>query len=152
MNGHSRNQLWNSQRRRNQRGAALVVGMILLMVLTLLAISGMNTATLELQMAGNGQYGQNAFQAAETGIEVAMQTGVYTTGAETLLDSTEDKFKTVMRHNDLNGATDIPEGGYSMGVGKGFKAYHFEVTSTGTSERGATSTHIQSFYIKGQAN
>ena len=54
---------------RRQRGAALVVGMILLMVLTLLAISGMNTATLELQMAGNAQYSENAFQASETGIE-----------------------------------------------------------------------------------
>src|SRR5690606_2858774 len=38
---------------RRQRGAALVVGLILLMVLTVLAISGMNTSTLELQMAGN---------------------------------------------------------------------------------------------------
>jgi hypothetical protein len=48
-----------------QNGAALVVGLLLLMVLTLLAISGMNTASLELVMAGNTQYQQNAFQAAE---------------------------------------------------------------------------------------
>jgi type IV pilus assembly protein PilX len=139
-------------RSRQQRGAALVVGLILLMVLTLLAISGMNTASLELQMAGNAQYGQNAFQAAETGIERTMSSGVYNTNSDTPLDSTTDKFKTVMHYNKFNGTTDVPDGGYSMGVGTGFKAYHFDVTSTGESARGARSTHIQSFYIKGQTS
>src|SRR5262245_17897806 len=135
-----------------QRGAALVVGMILLLVLTVLAISGMNTATLELQMAGNAQYGQNAFQSAETGIERAMRVGNYTTNASTPLDSPADNFVTVTRYNLQNGMTDVPEGGYSMGVGTGYKAYHFDVTSTGSGARGASSTHTQSFYIKGQAS
>jgi len=53
-----------------QQGAALVVGLILLLVLTLLAISGMTTASLELQMAGNEQYQERAFQAADAGIEL----------------------------------------------------------------------------------
>ncbi|HEY4644766.1 MAG TPA: PilX N-terminal domain-containing pilus assembly protein [Steroidobacteraceae bacterium] len=47
-----------------ERGAALVVGLVLLVILTLLAISGMNTATTELVMAGNEMYQENAFQAA----------------------------------------------------------------------------------------
>ena len=47
--------------RRGQSGAALVVGLLLLLVLTILAISGMTTATLELQMAGNEQYQERAF-------------------------------------------------------------------------------------------
>jgi len=155
-----------------QQGAALVVGMILLLVLTLLAISGMNTATLELQMAGNAQYGQNAFQIAETGIERIMLSGSYNTNGDFVLnsnppsapdpdggtggegdtvDTSIDSFEAVMSHNQDNGTTDIPDGGFSMGVGTGFKAYHFDVTSTGASARGARSTHIQSFYIKGQA-
>ena len=46
---------FNSQMARSQRGAALVIGMILLLVLTVLGISGLVTATLELQMAGNAQ-------------------------------------------------------------------------------------------------
>ena len=137
---------------RRQRGAALVVGMILLLVLTVLAISGMNTATLELQMAGNAQYGQNAFQSAENGIERAMRVGNYTTAAATPLDSVPDHFKTMTTFNNDNGVTDVPEGGYSMGVGTGFKAYHFDVASTGTADRGASSTQNQSFYIKGQAS
>ena len=50
---------------RRQDGAALVVGLVLLVVITVLAISGMNTATTELAMARNDQNYENAFQAAE---------------------------------------------------------------------------------------
>jgi type IV pilus assembly protein PilX len=135
-----------------QRGAALVVGMILLLVLTVLAISGMNTSTLELQMAGNVQYSENAFQAAETGVERAYRADDYSTEGDRPLDSPDDHFTTVTKYNTLNGATNVPpsDGAYSMGEGgQGFSAYHFDVISTGTSVRGSTSTHVQSFYIKG---
>lgn len=70
----------NSPRRRPaEHGAALVIGLLLLLVLTILAISGMTTASLELQMAGNEQYQERAFQAAEAGIERAIATGDYST-------------------------------------------------------------------------
>lgn len=62
-----------------QNGAALVIGLLLLLVLTILAISGMTTASLELQMAGNEQYQERAFQAAEAGIERAIAAGDYST-------------------------------------------------------------------------
>ena len=72
----------NSQR---QDGAALVVGLVLLVVITVLAISGMNTATTELAMARNDQNYENAFQAAETGIENAISQGTFNTLANTNL-------------------------------------------------------------------
>ena len=50
-----------------ETGAALVVGLILLVVITVLAVSGMNTATTELAMARNDQTYENVFQAAERG-------------------------------------------------------------------------------------
>jgi hypothetical protein len=61
----------------NQQGAALVVGLLLLVVITVLAISGMNTATTELAMARNDQNYENAFQAAETGLETALAQGQF---------------------------------------------------------------------------
>ena len=64
---------------RGEAGAALVVGLILLLVLTLLAISGMTTASLELLMAGNAQYQERSFQAADAGIEQALASGIYDT-------------------------------------------------------------------------
>jgi len=144
---------------RRQSGAALVVGMILLMVLTLLAISGMNGATLELQMAGNAQYSENAFQAAETGVEEALReariNGVNTANVDPekteTVAGTTDAYTIQTLHNPDNGVTKVPSGGFSMGVGKGFSAYHFDVTSTGTSSRSATQTHVQGFYVVAQA-
>jgi type IV pilus assembly protein PilX len=146
-------------RARRQGGAALVVGMILLMVLTLLAISGMNSATLELQMAGNAQYSENAFQAAETGVEEALRDarmeGTNTSNVDPekteLVTGTTDHYKILTRHNPDNGVTKVPSGGFSMGVGKGFSAYHFDITSTGTSSRSSTETHVQGFYVVAQS-
>jgi type IV pilus assembly protein PilX len=59
--------------RHRQHGAALIVGLVLLMVLTVLAISAMRTATLDLTMAGNAQFRENAFQLAESGIQATMR-------------------------------------------------------------------------------
>jgi len=42
--------------RTHQGGAALIVGLVLMMVLTVLAVSTMRTATLELAMSGNAQF------------------------------------------------------------------------------------------------
>lgn len=144
-----------SPRHSRQRGAALVIGLMLLLVLTLLAISGMNTATVELQMAGNQQYGQNAFQAAETGIEQAMagntaNTNSATTVSVTAIDgSSTDTYESTTSFEAPNGITAVPSGGFSMGSGTSFSAYHFDVTSTGTSARNARAVNTQSFYIIG---
>lgn len=137
-----------------QRGAALVIGLILLLVLTLLAVSGMSTSTLELQMTGNQQFSQNAFQAAETGIDRALGSGNYTTVAPTVVGNTSlsgstDVFNSTTTFNSDNGVTPVPAGGFSLGVSTGFQAYHFDITSTGAAGRGATSTNTQSFYIVG---
>lgn len=151
--------------RYSQRGAALAVGLILLLVLTILAISGMSTATLELRMAGNKQFQERAFEAADVGIERAMNSGVYNTSIPTLCPGNgcplgnnsvpntadtpaeEDQFEFTMTFDADTGATAVPGGGYSLGTG--LQAYHFEVESTGESNRGAESQNVQSFYIIG---
>jgi type II secretory pathway pseudopilin PulG len=152
---------------RRQGGAALVIGLLLLLVLTILAISGMTTATLELQMAGNTQYKERAFQAAETGIEQAIDTATFDTStpfvasnqpADGAVDldnlagdaddcETEDCYDFNMEFDTETGTTIVPGGGYSMGTG--FQAYHFNIESTGRSRRGAEATHTQSIYIIG---
>src|SRR5687768_482561 len=92
-----------------QRGAALVVGLLLLLVLTLLAISGVNTASMELTMAGNMQYQQNAFQAAETGISQALAVGAFNPSTASVVQaavampgSTTDTYATTIA-SQLNG-------------------------------------------------
>ncbi len=56
---------------RTQRGAVLVVSMLLLLVMTLLAITGMRNTTLEEKMAGNTRDIHLAFNSAEAALRQA---------------------------------------------------------------------------------
>lgn len=55
-----------------QRGAALLTGLIFLVVLTLLTLSAIKATSLEERMAGNARDQEVAFQAAEAAIRDAM--------------------------------------------------------------------------------
>ncbi len=142
--------------RSKQRGAVLVVGLILLMILTVLGISGMTTGMLELTMAGNAQFYQQAFQAAETGLALAIaagQFGAALDGSDIVLRPTTlgDGSASVQAITTFQEATPIPDRAFSLGVGATgtAQAYHFDVVAKGTGPRNATSTHTQSFYVLG---
>ncbi|MGB5591475.1 MAG: PilX N-terminal domain-containing pilus assembly protein [Gammaproteobacteria bacterium] len=140
-----------------QSGAALVVGLVLLLVLTILAVATMNTASLEVTMASNNQNGQSAFQMAETGIDVNLATAdnnrallVAVTGApqwclgQTAVANVGTYEGCHVFTNDVTALV-----GSSVGVGTGLAAYHFDSFGAGTSFRGAQSNHTQSFYVPG---
>jgi len=147
--------LKNSKR---QKGAALVVGLVLLVVITVLAISGMNTATTELAMARNDQNYENAFQAAETGLENALSQGRFNTFANTTLVqniNVHDDVSSVIVYED---STMVPDRAFSLGAGSGIAAYHFNAIATarsmrdtggGTTDRDASAVHSQAFYVVG---
>lgn len=134
---------------RRQRGAALVVSMVLLMVLTLLAISTLSTASLEVTMAGNTQYAENAFQLAETANEQYMRTM---------------RANTALCMNDQNptvcdiGLTNVPEMGGSFQTTNAFipnggvpcpnsgisvARFDFQVLAAGQASDNALSQHTQ---------
>ncbi len=140
-----------------QQGAALIVGLILLVVITILAISGMNTATTELAMARNDQNQENAFQAAETGLEQALGLGSFSTSANITVTreiSLNESVSAVIEYED---ATLVPDKAFSLGSGSGIAAYHFLATSAAkslrapgsTTDRDSLATHTQAFYIVG---
>jgi len=136
--------------RSRQTGAALFVGLVLLLVMTVLGVSGMSTATLELAMAGNAQAQQQAFQAAETGIDIAISGGVFTTFESTTLPTISVGDGVVDVEMTFRQATGVPDTAFSLGVGTGaVQAFHFDVVATGQGPRGARSTHTQSFYVVG---
>ncbi|MHB0975082.1 MAG: pilus assembly PilX family protein [Thiobacillus sp.] len=57
----------------SQRGAALITGLIFLVVLTLISLSAIKSTSLEERMAGNARDQDIAFEAAEAGIRDAMK-------------------------------------------------------------------------------
>ena len=146
-------------RRDRQRGAALIVGLVLMTVLTLLAVSTMRTSTLELAMAGNAQYHEQATQLAEAGIADA----VSRVGVTITLQNTPDWEDTSIAETVLTGGGNNlgaynvtirylnecgdPPAGVSKG-NKGLQADYFEIESTGMSAaRNARSTIRQGFWL-----
>jgi len=143
---------------RSQQGAALVVGLLLLVVITVLAVSGMNTAATELAMARNNQMYENAFQSAEKGLENALAQGNFSTAAPvtiTLPDATNESLSATIQYEDT---TLVPDRSFSLGSGSGIAAYHFLATSqaeygtTVGNDRNASATHTQAFYVVGPSS
>ena len=148
------------KQRNKQQGAVLVISLLLLVVITTLAISGMNTATTELALARNDQNYEFAFQAAETGLETAIAQNNFDTAIEVDLGqnyvtgSVSDEYSATIRFED---STIVPDNAFSLGVGSGIAAYHFLATSVARSnrapgsitDRDSTAIHTQAFYIVG---
>ncbi len=140
-----------------QNGAALVVGLILLVVITVLAISGMNTATTELAMARNDQNYENAFQAAETGLALALGQGAFDTLVGATVTQTITTYESVTTLITFEDSTPVPDRAFSLGAGSGIAAYHFIATAQAASmrdpgnptDRDSTAVHTQAFYIVG---
>lgn len=129
--------------RARQRGAALAIGLILLLVLTVLAVSGMNTASMELVMAGNEQYRQRAFHAAESGIELALvdMGTVGQTVPKTVTPAISETTAQVETTTEYMGDGSVP------GSGQDIVGYHYQITSTGSSSRNSRSVLTQGAYI-----
>ena len=135
---------------KRQKGAALVVGLMLLVIVTVLAVSAVGTASTEMIMAGNEQYRERAFQAAEIGIE---------NGIRKLATIPQDN----VDHVDPPVAvTSLPQDSYVLNsryVGEDdgipnystekFVGLHYRLESTGTSQRNASSVQWQGAYIVG---
>lgn len=141
----------------HQQGAALVVSLMLLVVITVLAISGMNTATTELALARNDQAFEDAFQAAENGLATALAQGQFATVGTTSISQDVSTYQTIATTIDYEDSTLVPDRAFSLGVGSGISAYHFIATSQAqmsrdpgnTTDRDSSATHSQAFYVVG---
>ena len=152
------NSMKNFKTKNRQSGAALVVGLVLLVVVTVLAVSGMNTATTELAMARNDQNYENAFQAAESGLDQSLSQQPFNPGAPVVLVQNLNANDTVTATIQFEDSSVAPaDSAYSWG--SGIMAHHFIATSVAQSKRAgvagavtdrdATATHSQAFYVIG---
>ena len=150
-----------------QQGSALFVSLVFLMILTILGVSSMGTARLELKMAANSQFANQAFQASESGIEATLrETDIYATadtdgvdhaycfnqvdGGPFICDGTN--YAERVQTNTLYETTGhVPIGGYSLGLNSNtsVKAHHFRILSLGEAPAGAQDTHVQGIFIVG---
>jgi type II secretory pathway component PulK len=142
-------------RRGSQQGAALVIALVLLAIVTLLATSGMRMSIAELWMAGNEQFHRKAVDAASAGIEASIARfraqGVVTaspvdgSGAVAIGEPASDSYSVSARYTGREAS--LP--GSSAGD---FFGEHFEIESTGTSARGARDVQIQGLMVVSTSN
>ncbi len=135
-----------------QQGAALVVGLILLLVLTILAVSGVFTSTMELRMVRNTQTQERAFQAAEVAVEDALANPVLSTSSvftQPTIPVPNSPGDTYSYQLQFVGQTPLGTGMTGFSIGTAFQSYHFQVTATGNGPDNALSQHTQSFYVVG---
>lgn len=117
-----------------QTGTTLVIALILLLVLTVLGVSSINTVTVEERMAANTQEGVRSFQAAEAALSVAF----YDPDAFNLNAPVSGKTPLFSAGNWSAGAnytvtfigTSNPPVG-SLYSATRFSAFHFDTASTG---------------------
>jgi len=133
-----------------QTGAVLIVSLIMLAILTLLAVTGMQTTALEEKMAGNSQEVNRALQTAETGLvqaysdtnntyDLAVVDGEYIGPTADLSDTNHQTQyeSTYIQTVSTAPASPDPNRLYRA---DDFVAYHFNFKSNGTTEGGIAVT------------
>jgi Tfp pilus assembly protein PilX len=143
--------------RSKQRGAALIIGLILLVVITLLAVVGMNIANTELASATSEQLRLRAFNAAETGLETRLQTladdattnptpvesdivDVENSPLNIVTGEAADTYSTITTYRGEGNMLSR----YSAGT---FVGFHYSIESTGRSARNAESVHTTGAFL-----
>jgi len=132
-----------------QGGFVLVMALVMLAVLTLIGISSMNSANMELRATANAQQHQNAFNAVQSLLEFAISDQ----GAAPVIDfQTSDSnltqtVTTTVSNASALSATVVLSGcsvglGTSLEAGKGFSYNFFNIIGSGSTPTG-TATSVQ---------
>ena len=138
----------NMKHPNRQKGAALVVGLMLLVIVTVLAVSAVGTASTEMIMAGNEQFRERAFQAAEIGLEngirklatIAQDRVVHTDPVVTITSLPQDSY--ILSTQYIGDDNDIP----LFSAGK-FSGLSYRLNSAGSSQRNSASAHEQGAFV-----
>jgi len=132
---------------RKNRGFVLILALVMLAVLTLIGVSSMNSANMELKAASNAAQHQVAFNAVQSLLDYAISdAGVAVLDFQT--DSTATQTLTYSLANSSNLTASMNYAGCSSAVGssleagKGFGYNFYNITGTGSNKTG-TATSIQ---------
>ena len=129
-----------------QQGFVLILALVLLAVMTLIGVSSMNSANMEMKATANAQQHQFAFNAGQSILEFAVSTDAANTIDFQTNDTTPQPVTTTVA-----GVTSTAEAiyagcsvgiGSSLEAGKGFSYSFFTITGSGTNSTG-TATSIQ---------
>jgi len=144
-----------------QHGFVLVLALVLLAVMTLIGVSSMNSATMELKATANARQHQLAFNAVQSLLQYVLSTGAVTTAGVEINYKTAEPAATltqVVDHpaTDNNSQASIVFAGCSSGVGSSLEegkgvSYNFYNVSASGSNTTNTSRSLQNIGVKNMA-
>jgi len=142
---------------RKQRGFVLVFALFLLAVMTLIGVSSMNSANMELRGSANSRQHHVAYNAVHSLLEYVISSEAVTTGGDPINFQTNDEALvqavtyTVTGSNTLNAQVRFAgctKGiGMSLQEGQGFVQNYYSVIGAGGNSTG-TSTSTQGMGVK----
>ncbi len=126
-----------------QQGAALITALVVLIMLTLLAISTLSTSTMEERMAANSQEINRSFQTADTGLTQifdnpdALNTVATFSASNVSVGNASTDYSSAFRQAVPVGRTSNLAQMWEVGK---YSKYYFDLTSTGTTPSGISTT------------
>ncbi len=127
-----------------QRGMALIMALVILLILTILGVTAMTTSSLEEKMSGNIQEQTKAFEAAESGIAaVLLDPNAYTLSGVPYAPSAYQygpgKATVTVTFRRFSEASRATGAIFSK---NDFQDAHFEIRSEGTTVTNAKSVNL----------
>jgi len=139
------------QQNKPQHGFVLILVLVMLAVLTLIGVSSMNSASLELKATANAKQQLVAFNATQSVLEfVASEPTVRLTDWQTINVQLQEQVDSYSLTNTSNLTADVVHLGCTAGfggsrqAGRGFRYNLFNITASGSNAAGtATSVQVQ---------
>jgi len=131
---------------RKQQGAALLVSLVMIFILSLLGLTSMRSSTLETRMAANSIEKDITFQAADSASEIVLQVEQNLANVICSDTPTQTQITNINHDEKLETEAEVSYGGETVAVGysldSGFSALRFTATGTSTMTATGTATSI----------
>ncbi|ARN72827.1 pilus assembly PilX family protein [Oceanicoccus sagamiensis] len=147
------------QYRSKQQGAVLIISLILLLVITMVGLSGISTTGLEEKMASNWQTKNLVFQAADAAIEDGLADNTMLWKAYLKDKNPETPETATITNTDtrITGSVEVEFKDDEIAFGSsrrqgaaGIQDYHFYVTGNANILSAKTSSvHVRGAYVSG---
>lgn len=135
-----------------QQGAALIMALAVLVLLTILGISAMKSSTLEYRMATSIQDKSTAFQAAESALAESMNSVTLNPNQASTYNYTGKTGVSATVTTSYSGSSNSNANRSEKPDGTGTRWYNFDQTSVATLSDGATTTVKSGFKQRANAN
>jgi len=135
----------------SERGAALLVAMVMLFMMTILGISAMQSANVETQLAGNALVKETTFQSAESATQAVLDVPNILADVVCQSDPNITSMTNLNRTDNQNTEASVQYGGLGLAVGftisDKFAMHRFFVTGRSAVEDMRTSTTVATGHL-----